>query len=272
MQCFACNRDAVQRCPRCGNAYCEGHGADFCAACLDPLNAAPSRSTFRIALLGFLGGCVLALWLLVRPPSVPGEGSPIIRNDGPTASPGITPAGAGGGVSGSVTPVPTAATTPRPSSTGRPGPPPRLRPAPTLRPAAPGPLNTPCKTATPVARRGLGVDTFTLAHPTAPWRTRTTCVGETSSSRSSPIRYALPPPLEDASRIWPPATESAHRSHRAPMWRLQPHPGPDAGAFASPARGLRMWAGTASTSTASPSATSVDRPDREGAARWRGPS
>ena len=120
MECFACTRNAVQRCPRCGNAYCEGHGSDFCAACLDPLNAAPSRNTFRIALLGFFGGCVLALWLLVRPPDVPGEGSPIIRNEdnNPTASPALTPAGAGGGASGSVTPVPSAATTPRPSSTG----------------------------------------------------------------------------------------------------------------------------------------------------------
>jgi LysM repeat protein len=173
MQCFACNREALQRCPRCGNAYCEGHGADFCAACLDPLNAAPSRSTFRIAMLGFLGGCVLALWLLVRPPSVPGESSPIVI-DQSTPSPALTPAGAGGsatpvatGSNGSVTPVPTAATTPRPSSTGPAGsgtatPVPTPTPAPT---APPGPLQyvvVEGDTWFGIAE-AFGVDAFTLA-------------------------------------------------------------------------------------------------------------
>lgn len=167
MQCFACTREALQRCPRCGNAYCEGHGADFCAACLDPLNAAPSRSTFRIALLGFLGGCVLALWLLVRPPSVPGESSPIIVNEGPTATPGLTPAGAGGGTTGSVTPIPTAATTPRPSSTG----PAASSTATTAPTPSPAPTDTPGPPQYVVQdgdtwfgiAEAFGIDAFTLA-------------------------------------------------------------------------------------------------------------
>jgi LysM repeat protein len=166
MQCFACTRDAVQRCPRCGNVYCEGHGSDFCAACLDPLNAAPSRNTFRIAMLGLFGGCVLALWLLVRPPDVPGEGSPAIRNEGPTASPGLTPAGAGNGATGSVTPVPSAATTPQPSRTGAAQTTPTPAPTPTSGPTEPpAPLQYTVQdgdTWFGVAE-AFGVDAFTLA-------------------------------------------------------------------------------------------------------------
>lgn len=134
----------MQRCPRCGNSYCEGHGADFCAACLDPLNSAPSRNVFRVALVGFLGGCVLALWLLVRPPGVPGEGSAVTNNNGnPTATPALTPAGGGAGASGSATPLPSGST-PRPSATGATGTP-TATPAPTEAPTEavtepPGPL------------------------------------------------------------------------------------------------------------------------------------
>ncbi len=81
------------------------------------MDSAPSRNTFRIAVMGLLGGCVLALWLLVRPPGVPGETSGVINNGQPTASPGITPAGAGGGT-GQPTLVPTGSA---PATTATPG-------------------------------------------------------------------------------------------------------------------------------------------------------
>lgn len=142
MQCFACERQAQQRCPRCGNAFCNEHGDNLCDSCLDPMNAAPSRGVFRLALLGLLGGAVLSLWLLVRPPGVPGDESSAISRE-PTASPALTPAGGGGGGTGSptVTPLP-GATTAAPSE-GAASPTPTAQPteaptqAPTDAPAGP---------------------------------------------------------------------------------------------------------------------------------------
>ena len=128
MTCYTCDRPATQRCARCGNDYCEDHGADLCASCLDPLSAAPSRGIFRMALAGLLVGSVLALWLLVRPPSVPGESSGIIRTD-PSATPALTPQGNGQPSSqtatvtpGPGTPVETAS--PAPAATAEPTAPP----------------------------------------------------------------------------------------------------------------------------------------------------
>jgi len=79
MECYACAQEATKRCSRCGHGYCAEHGGELCAACLDPLNAAPSSVVFRLSLLGLLAASVLALWLLVRPPSLPGESSGAIR-------------------------------------------------------------------------------------------------------------------------------------------------------------------------------------------------
>lgn len=137
MNCYACDREAEQRCPRCGNAYCPDHGSTLCANCLDPLNAAPSRSAFRLALVGLLGGSVLALWLLVRPPGVPGEGATTVRND-PSATPALTPQGAGGDASATTLPsvtipageTPAATTTPAATPAGE------ATPAPTEAPTA----------------------------------------------------------------------------------------------------------------------------------------
>ncbi len=138
MDCYACDREATQRCSRCGNGYCAGHGDGaaaggqalstgpgraLCAECLDPVNATPSSATFRVSLFALLGVSVLALWLLVRPPPLPGESSGSIRplpttspifttqpTASPAASPGVsaTPA-ASAGATPEPTPEPTAA-------------------------------------------------------------------------------------------------------------------------------------------------------------------
>lgn len=120
MNCYACENPALHRCSRCGNAYCVEHGTNLCASCLDPLNAAPSRSTFRLALMGLLGGSVLALWLLVRPPGVPGEGAPIIRNE-PSSTPALTPQGGGGDASATSQPSTTIPAQGTPVATATPG-------------------------------------------------------------------------------------------------------------------------------------------------------
>jgi hypothetical protein len=114
------------QCSRCGRHYCIDHGSNLCAACLDPVQAAPSSATFRLALAGLLGASVLALWLLVRPPSVPGEGSGIIQEPeaSPDFTPGLTPdtddetSGPTGAASG--TPRPSEAATATPEATEAP--------------------------------------------------------------------------------------------------------------------------------------------------------
>ena len=93
MRCYAWERQDTSACPRCGKNYCPNHGADLCSACLDPVVAAPSSATFRIALFALLGASVLALWLLVRPPDLPGgEGGVVLEPDvTPDFTPGLTP-------------------------------------------------------------------------------------------------------------------------------------------------------------------------------------
>jgi LysM repeat protein len=101
MECYACDQEAIERCSRCGNLFCQAHGnADetsgaqpFCAECLDPVNATPSGVVFRTSLFGLLIASVFALWLLIRPPSLPGESSGAVRPipvTSPTAAPEIT--------------------------------------------------------------------------------------------------------------------------------------------------------------------------------------
>ena len=87
MECYACDQEAIERCSRCGNLYCAAHGdaspaagaQPFCAECLDPVNATPSGVAFRASLFGLLIASVLALWLLIRPPSLPSESSGAVR-------------------------------------------------------------------------------------------------------------------------------------------------------------------------------------------------
>lgn len=116
MSCYSCEREDTLRCSRCGNDYCSDHGSTLCASCLDPLNATPSTSAFRIALGGLLVGSVLALWLIIRPPSVPGETSDLIQSD-PSATPALTPQGSGS--PSTATPV-AATNTPAPTPTEAP--------------------------------------------------------------------------------------------------------------------------------------------------------
>lgn len=117
MECYACDQEAIERCSRCGNHYCAAHGdaspaADaqpFCAECLDPVNATPSGVAFRASLFGLLIASVLALWLLIRPPSLPSESSGAVRPlpvVSPTAQPTAPPAEATGGPTPEVTAAP----------------------------------------------------------------------------------------------------------------------------------------------------------------------
>jgi hypothetical protein len=133
MECYACDQEAVERCSRCGNLFCNQHGdpnpaaQPFCAECLDPVNATPSGVVFRASLFGLLIASVLALWFLVRPPSLPSESSGAIRPP-PAVSPTVPPATA------DVTeaPAPTADVTPVPTE-----PPPLPTEAPPPEPAGP---------------------------------------------------------------------------------------------------------------------------------------
>src|SRR3990170_2608103 len=122
MDCYACDQEATQRCSRCGNPYCRDHGDDpsqggqpFCADCLDPVNAAPSGAVFRASLFALLVASVLGLWLLVRPPSLPGESSEAVkpRSTTPTmATPSAAPASPMGSPKPSLSPSPQPSATP----------------------------------------------------------------------------------------------------------------------------------------------------------------
>ena len=124
MNCYLCDNEASQRCPRCGNPFCGDHGEDLCADCLNPVNAAPSGAVFRASLLALLLGSVLALWLLVRPPGLPGDSAEIVI---PQASPQPTTPLA-------VSPTPT---TPVAGATAEPTPTPAPTATPTEAPPAP---------------------------------------------------------------------------------------------------------------------------------------
>jgi LysM repeat protein len=133
MECYACDQEAIERCSRCGNLYCAAHGdaspaagaQPFCAECLDPVNATPSGVAFRASLFGLLIASVLALWLLIRPPSLPGESSGAVRPL-PVVSPTAQP----------TAPPPEATAGPTPEMTAAP---PEATPAPTEAPPA-GPI------------------------------------------------------------------------------------------------------------------------------------
>ena len=114
MDCYLCDNEASQRCPRCGNPYCGDHGEDLCADCLNPVNAAPSGAFFRTSLLALLLGSVLALWLLVRPPGLPGDSSGVVIPEASPqpATPTASPAPATPVADATAEPTPTAAATP----------------------------------------------------------------------------------------------------------------------------------------------------------------
>ena len=133
MDCYACDQRAIKRCFRCGKSYCGDHGDDpaagsgqgLCADCLDPVSATPSSAVFRASLLALLAGSVLALWLLVRPPALPGEGSEAVQpvpTTVPSEEPGLSPTAEPGSPTAEPTttpePEPTATPTPEPTPEG----------------------------------------------------------------------------------------------------------------------------------------------------------
>jgi len=128
MNCYLCDNEASQRCPRCGNPFCGDHGEDLCADCLNPVNAAPSGAVFRASLLALLLGSVLALWLLVRPPGLPGDSAEIVI---PQASPqpatplavSPTPTTPAAGATAEPTPTPAPTAVPKPTATPTEAPP-----------------------------------------------------------------------------------------------------------------------------------------------------
>ena len=68
MECYACTNEATRQCRRCARVYCEVHGGDACAECLNPASALPSFNLYRGSLLALLVGTAVAIWLLVQPP------------------------------------------------------------------------------------------------------------------------------------------------------------------------------------------------------------
>lgn len=83
MECYACENQAARQCRRCARVYCELHGGDLCAECLNPASALPSFNLYRGSLLALLVGTAVALWLLVRPPGS-GDGTGIVLQITPT--------------------------------------------------------------------------------------------------------------------------------------------------------------------------------------------
>jgi len=108
MHCYACENEATEQCPRCANAFCAEHGTGLCARCEDPAHTTPSSAVFRFALLGLVFASVLALWLIVRPPGLPGDSSSAVQ---PLPTQQATPDPTGP-ASGEVTPLPSGASTP----------------------------------------------------------------------------------------------------------------------------------------------------------------
>jgi LysM repeat protein len=139
MSCYVCGKEATHRCPRCAKLYCDEHGDDLCAACQDPASAIPSGAVFRGSLLALLVASILALWLLIQPPGLPGGEA---GEEAVLPLPTITPAAA------SPTATPSATPTATPTPTVTPSPTPEATASPTLT-ATPEPTPTPTPTPTP---------------------------------------------------------------------------------------------------------------------------
>jgi len=136
MTCYVCGKEATRRCPRCAKPYCDEHGDELCAACQDPASAIPSGTVFRGSLLALLVASVLALWLLIQPPGLPGGEA---GEEAVLPLPTITPAALT-----SPTATPTATPTPTASPTASPTPEATASPT-----ASPTPEATPTPTPTP---------------------------------------------------------------------------------------------------------------------------
>jgi len=92
MECYACENEATRQCHRCARVYCELHGGDLCAECLNPTSTLPSFNLYRGSLLVLLIATAVALWLLVRPPGSGGGEEVVIIESTPTAQATRTPA------------------------------------------------------------------------------------------------------------------------------------------------------------------------------------
>ena len=94
--CAFCAAPAEFACPRCAAPYCELHGGDTCDRCSAPASGLPSPWVVRSALAVFAAGALLALWLIIRPPRLPGERAPA---QGAVPTPAATVAGGAAGPS-----------------------------------------------------------------------------------------------------------------------------------------------------------------------------
>lgn len=124
MQCYQCNEDATQECPRCGALYCDDHGEAICARCMDPALALPSYRVYRGSIGALLIGSIVAVWLLVLPPAGADQDGPppaiagIVQTstatptEEPTGTPEATPTG-----TPDATPTSTATETATPTAT-----------------------------------------------------------------------------------------------------------------------------------------------------------
>lgn len=148
MQCFKCDQDAVQECPRCGALYCDDHGSELCDRCMDPVLAVPSSRVFRGSLVALLVGSVVAVWLLVLAPSSADKDQPPSTLAGVvgTATPRSTGTASG-------TSAPAGAT-----GTARPG---SATPSGTPAPSTPTPTPTPTATPTVTTYTVKSGDTLT---------------------------------------------------------------------------------------------------------------
>ena len=141
MTCYVCGKEAARRCPRCAKPYCEEHGDELCAACQDPASAIPSGTLFRGSLLALLVASILALWLLIQPPGLPGGESGEVVLPLPTTTPSpraTTPAPASPTATPPATPTQTATATATatatPTATATVSPTPQATPSPTPTP------------------------------------------------------------------------------------------------------------------------------------------
>jgi LysM repeat protein len=127
LTCFACEQEPTRQCPRCGRPYCEEHGDELCAICLQPASGVPSFSLYRGSLLALLIGAALAVWLLVQPTSSEGDSVPRPTVLTPTSAAAVAPTQgasgtqpAGNTTPGAATTGTPAASTPRAAGTGTP--------------------------------------------------------------------------------------------------------------------------------------------------------
>lgn len=124
MQCFQCDEDATQECPRCGALYCDQHGDAICERCMDPALALPSYRVYRGSIAALLIGSIVAVWLLVLPPARADQDGPpaalagIVQTATPTATPEVTATPAPS--EGTATPTATPAATETPTATATP--------------------------------------------------------------------------------------------------------------------------------------------------------